>query len=60
MSEQVVECLGKKIALTMEFDGKKYRFDRAAVIDRDGGVELSQLRDDECIVAPGAVYRLVN
>ena len=38
-------------------DGSRWAFNRRAVEARGGGVELSQLRHDECVIAPGLIYR---
>jgi hypothetical protein len=40
--------------------GKRAAFDRIAMEDKGGGVPLSQLRKDECVIAPGLVYRDVQ
>lgn len=37
-------------------DGTPYRFDRKAEQDKDGLVSLSQLSDDEIVIAPGFIY----
>jgi hypothetical protein len=42
---------------SIDRDGKVYDFDREALQDKKGGIELSQLRDDEIIIAPGLIYR---
>lgn len=36
--------------------GLRYEYDRIA-IETDGGVELSQLASNECVIAPGLIYR---
>lgn len=36
--------------------GHRYEFSRIAEINKKGGVELFQLADDECLLAPGVVY----
>lgn len=38
-------------------DGERFAFDRIARADRDGTTPLSQLRPDECVIAPGLIYR---
>lgn len=35
----------------------RWEFDRIAYADKSGGIELRQLRPDECVIAPGLVYR---
>jgi hypothetical protein len=40
-------------------DRGRYTYDRIAV-ETDGGVELSQLSRDECVIAPGLIYRRVE
>lgn len=37
-------------------DGVRWKFVGAAIEDRDG-VALSQLARDECVIAPGLIYR---
>jgi hypothetical protein len=37
--------------------GAKSVFDRIAVEDDDGLVALSQLAPNECVIAPGLIYR---
>lgn len=38
-------------------DGKRHKFDRLAYTDEGGGCPLSQLRNDESVIAPGLIYR---
>jgi hypothetical protein len=38
-------------------DGKRWAFDRVAFMDKGGGCELRQLASDECVIAPGLIYR---
>ena len=42
---------------TIEARGSVFKFDRNAVQDKNGDIELSQLRDDEILVYPGLIYR---
>ena len=57
-SKQTVECKGKQIpAWFNDKEGKRWSFDRPAMEDKHGGIPLSQLRDHECVKAPGAIYR---
>lgn len=53
------EHMGKTIPkfIVMD-DGRRYSYARVATADKDGGVWLHQLARDECIIAPGLVYRL--
>lgn len=37
--------------------GAVHAFHRLADFDKDGSVDLSQLRDDEVVVHPGKIYR---
>ncbi|CAM3168614.1 hypothetical protein MOVI109754_19425 [Moritella viscosa] len=56
-SENAINCKGRVIpAWFMEGDTKMV-FDRTAFADEDGCMPLNQLRKDECILAPGAIYR---
>lgn len=36
--------------------GRRYEFDSMAVLDKDGGFEMSQLADNQSILYPGAIY----
>jgi hypothetical protein len=36
--------------------GARFNFNRFAE-EKDGGVELSQLAADECVIAPGLIYK---
>lgn len=36
--------------------GIRYHFEQMAVLDRDGGFELSQLAEGQCIIYPGVIY----
>lgn len=36
--------------------GRRYEFESMAVLDRDGGFELSQLTANQSILYPGAIY----
>lgn len=38
-------------------DGNVYDYARLAHEDADGGCPLSQLAADECVVAPGLIYK---
>jgi hypothetical protein len=40
-------------------DRGRFEYDRIAV-ETDGGVDLSQLARDECVIAPGLIYRAIN
>lgn len=54
------EYKGKPIpAYIVESDGTRSDYHRIA-IEKDGGVELSQMRRDECVIAPGLIYRRVT
>ncbi len=59
MSETVL-CRGREIAVIREEEDGSYKFDREALEDKNGGISLSQLRDDEFVVAPGAIYRKIK
>ncbi len=45
---------------TIVVEGVTYKKDRPASFLPDGGVLLSQLRNDEFVVAPGIIYREVK
>lgn len=48
---------GKPIpSYIVDRNGTRLDFDRLA-IEVDGGVELSQLANNECVIAPGLIYR---
>lgn len=48
---------GKKIpSYIVDQNGTRLEFDRVAV-ETDGGVELSQLANNEVVIAPGLIYR---
>lgn len=38
------------------YEDGRYEYDRIAV-ETDGGVELAQLAPNECVIAPGLIYR---
>jgi hypothetical protein len=51
------EYKGKPIpSYIVDQNGARLEFDRIA-IETDGGVELSQLANNECVIAPGLIYR---
>ena len=53
----VGEYRGKSIpAFIVDDTGQRSDYVGIA-IEKDGGVELSQLARDECIIAPGLIYR---
>lgn len=54
------EYRGRTIpAYIVDANGVRSDYDRIA-IERDGSVELSQLARNECVVAPGLIYRRVD
>ena len=59
-STETIDFGKSKIPVWIISNGKKMMFDRPAYIDEDGGTPLSQMRDGECIIAPGVIYRAVN
>lgn len=59
-SIETINFGNSKIPVWIISNGQKMMFDRPAYIDEDGGSPLSQIRDDECIVSPGAIYRVAN
>lgn len=51
------EYRGKSIpAYIIQEDGTRSDYHRIA-IETDGGVELSQLARNECVISPGLIYR---
>lgn len=42
--------------IVTDTDGR-YEFNRTGIIDEEGGFEMSQLGADECVIAPGLIYR---
>lgn len=53
----VGEYMGRDIpGFIVSGDGERSDFNRIAKV-KDGGVELSQLAPDECVIAPGLIYR---
>lgn len=54
---ETITIRGKKVPewFVDEF-GRRYEFDSMAVLDRDGGFEMSQLAENQSILAPGAIY----
>ena len=38
-------------------DGERYDYDRVAYTDEDAGVPLSQMSNDEVLLAPGVIYK---
>lgn len=48
---------GRKVpAWFIDEFGRRYEFESMAVLDKDGGFEMSQLTANQCIIAPGAIY----
>jgi hypothetical protein len=56
-SNEKTDCHGKKVPVWVIKEGQKMNFDRPAYIDDDHCVTLKQLRRDECVIAPAAIYR---
>lgn len=56
-STETVDCNGTQVDAWFIEDNIRWTFDRPAITEPGGGVRLSQLRDDECVRAPGAIYR---
>ena len=52
--------LGADIPSFIVTDHGRYDYARIAVEAPGGGVELSQLADNECIIAPGLLYKRVS
>ncbi len=38
-------------------DGSIFDFHEVADLDESGGFELERLADDECMIAPGVIYK---
>lgn len=56
-SKLKVDCNGAKVPAWIMSRGKKLHYDRPAFIDDEGRSPMSQMRADECVIAPGAIYR---
>jgi len=56
-STETIECHGEQVPTWIIDDGEKMIYDRPAAMDYKGGCSLEQLRDDECVTYPGAIYR---
>jgi hypothetical protein len=57
------EFRGKSIpAYIITSDGRRYTFRRTilGLEDEDGGLELAKLASDECVIAPGLIYRALE
>lgn len=39
--------------------GVRFEYDSMAALDKNGGFDLSQLEDGQCIIAPGVIYNRV-
>ena len=48
---------GRDIPAWIVAGGTRMAFDRVAVEVKGGGVDLAQMRRDECVIAPGLIYR---
>lgn len=59
-STETVECHGEQVPVWVMDKGHKMNFDRPAYVDDDHCVPLGQMRKDECVVAPAAIYRKAN
>lgn len=59
LTQDSIEVNGKAIARTIIENGHSYEFDRLAHMSKGGSIPLNQLRADELVVAPGAIYRRV-
>lgn len=46
----------KPIPEWIEADKVRYDFDRVAIIDGDGTMDMDQLARDETVIAPGLIY----
>lgn len=57
-SNETVDCGTAKVPAWIMSRGKKMVFDRPAHIDQDGGIPLDQMRNDECVISPAAIYRI--
>lgn len=44
----------------IESNGRFYDFARFAKENQDGSIDMEQLEDDECLVAPGVIYKKRN
>lgn len=50
--------MGRDIHESLTYsDGSRYEFVRAGVLGSDSSFQMSQLADDEAVIAPGLIYR---
>ena len=56
-SDDNVLCNDAEVPVWIISRGNKMFYDRPAFTDDDGSCPMSQMRDDECLIAPGAIYR---
>ncbi|EJE4209393.1 hypothetical protein M3899_003885 [Vibrio parahaemolyticus] len=55
-AEKIQTKIGEATAWIKDDKGIFFKFDRVAHIV-NGGVDLDQMRPDECLLAPGHIYR---
>lgn len=57
-SLEMTDCNDAKVPTWITGNnGERMNYDRPASVDESGGISLDQMRDDECVIAPGAIYR---
>ncbi|WP_153448447.1 hypothetical protein [Vibrio algicola] len=54
--ETIATHNGEAYLWIKDSQGQVFKFDRVAHMV-DGGVDLDQMRPDECLLAPGHIYR---
>jgi len=57
LENRTVLCAGELVPLFVIHNGQKFKFDRTAYIDEQGAIPLPQMRVDEILKAPCAIYR---
>jgi hypothetical protein len=56
-STETVDCNGKQVPVWIMSRGNKMNFDRPAYVNDEHQVPMGQMRKDECVIAPAAIYR---
>lgn len=56
-SKETTDCNGEQVPVWIMSRGAKMYFDRPAYVNDEGQVAMGQMREDECVIAPGAIYR---
>ncbi len=56
-STETIDCNGEQVPAWFVDENIRWSFDRPAMKEKGGGISMAQLRDDEMLIAPGAIYR---